>query len=41
MSKGSYLVRYVCTSKNKKPRKETYHRFGHLVTATGSRDVIQ
>jgi len=41
MSKGGYLVRYVCASKNDKPRKETYHGFGHLAMATSSHDVIQ
>jgi len=41
MSKGNYLVKYVCASKNDKPRKETYHKFGHLAMATGGCDVIQ
>jgi len=41
MGKDSYLVRYVCASKNDKPRREACHRFGHLAMATSGRDVIQ
>jgi hypothetical protein len=40
MSKGNYLIRYVCTSKNDKPRKETCHKLSHLVMVTGDCDVI-